>query len=298
MTATNPKLPVISVIIPTYFDWDRLQLCLNALQEQTYPQEYFEILVVNNAPSDVAPGAFLLPGNCTILEETKAGSYAARNKALSVAKGDIYAFTDSDCQPQSDWLENAMSLFDDPKVDRIGGGISLIYKGEKPTVSEVYEMAYAFRQEDFVNEKGMAATGNMISRKTVFESIGLFNDNLMSGGDSEWGVRASRKGFNIIYSESCIVWHPTRSRLSELTQKTRREAGGHYALNKGNKNKLLLSVLLGILPPIKSIFRISKDKKMSFKEKCIAVLIRYYLRLLSVIETVLIMLSIKKSERQ
>ena len=42
--------PFVSVIIPTYHDWDRLKLCLKALEQQRYPTDRFEVLVVNNDP--------------------------------------------------------------------------------------------------------------------------------------------------------------------------------------------------------------------------------------------------------
>lgn len=296
--SNGESLLFVSVIIPTYHDWKRLQLCLYALSKQTYPQENFEILVVNNDPEDKAPDNLLLPENCTLLEEEKPGSYAARNKALSVAKGEIYAFTDSDCQPQSDWIEVAVDFFSErPECDRIGGKIELIMSGDKPTWSEIYEKAFAFRQKEFVKVQGMAATGNMVAKKMAFDSTGLFNDGLMSGGDAEWGVRADNKGFKIAFVDSCVVWHPTRSKLSELVQKTRREAGGHYKLNRKKGVRLtFFNITIGLLPPIKSIFKLSSMQELKFKEKVIAFFIRYYLRLVSTFEKVACLFG-KKAER-
>lgn len=92
----------------------------------------FEIIVVNNAPDDKAPETLVLPENCILLGEEKPGSYAARNKALSIAKGDIYAFTDSDCQPQDNWLEVAVGYLNkNPEIDRIGGEMTLFSENEK-----------------------------------------------------------------------------------------------------------------------------------------------------------------------
>ncbi|EKO3884595.1 glycosyltransferase family 2 protein [Vibrio metschnikovii] len=293
------SFPLISVIIPTYHDWDRLQLCLDALKKQTYPREHFEIIVANNDPKDDIPLGFDVPENCVVLEESKPGSYAARNAALSIAKGEILAFTDSDCQPQEDWLLNAVSLFEEqPNVSRIGGRIRLIMGDTKQTIAEIYEKAYAFRQQDFIRDKGMAATGNMIARKSVFDSIGFFNHSLMSGGDAEWGMRAQSKNFEIVYSEDCVVWHPTRRQLSEIIQKTKREAGGHFKLMQSKSLvKKLFSILVGVLPPVKSIWRVFRDENIAINEFFIAVTIRYYLRLISTTEKIKIMLAFKKVER-
>jgi glycosyltransferase involved in cell wall biosynthesis len=290
--------PHVSVIIPTYRDWERLKLCIAALEKQTYPADLFEVIIVNNDSEDLCPN-FSLPKNYKLIAEAKPGSYAARNAALKIAKGEVVAFTDSDCQPQRDWLRSAVDLFGtDLRLYRIGGKVSLIVGENKKNIAEIYEKAYAFRQQDFVYDKGMAATANMVTKKAVFDKIGDFNENLMSGGDAEWGMRASAQGFKIKFSNDCVVWHPARSLLSEIVQKTKREAGGHYGLLEKKSKVLLMSyIIFGFLPPIKSIFRVFRDPSLSFSEKTVSVIVRYYLRLVSTWEIVKLALALKKAER-
>ena len=44
----------VSVIIPVYNDSNRLKLCLQALEKQTYPSERYEVIVVdNNSTEDI-----------------------------------------------------------------------------------------------------------------------------------------------------------------------------------------------------------------------------------------------------
>ena len=100
----------VSVIIPTYKDWSRLYLCLKALSNQSL-NDTFEILVVNNAPNDITPKDLIIPENCSILSESRPGSYAARNKALSIAKGNIILTTDADCIPPKNWIKIITSYF-------------------------------------------------------------------------------------------------------------------------------------------------------------------------------------------
>ncbi len=106
------NMPFVSVIIPTYHDWERLgYVCTNALfKKQTYPKDHFEAIIINNAPEDSSP-EFNLPDNFKIISESKPGSYAARNKGVSVARGEIIAFTDSDCIPCPDWIEQGVKFF-------------------------------------------------------------------------------------------------------------------------------------------------------------------------------------------
>jgi cellulose synthase/poly-beta-1,6-N-acetylglucosamine synthase-like glycosyltransferase len=57
----------VSVIIPTYKDWDRLGLCLDALAQQQFPASEFEVIVVNNNTEDQVPGSLVLRDNCKIV---------------------------------------------------------------------------------------------------------------------------------------------------------------------------------------------------------------------------------------
>lgn len=291
--------PSVTVIVPTYHDWDRLQLCLNALDSQTYPKECFEIIIVNNDPLDKAPSTLFLPENCLLLEESKPGSYAARNKALKAAKGDFIAFTDSDCQPDKNWLEVAISfLNDNQNYDRVGGNIKLFSRNEKWNWFEIYELFFAFPQEMFVKDKGMAATGNMISRKIVFDQVGLFNERLMSGGDGEWGERANSKNFKIKYLKDCIVFHPTRSDFRSILIKNNRLLGGCFSLAKENGGLAVFKLFIRTaLPPITAFKMAAKYEGQPVKNKIKAMVISYYIKLTGLLELIRLFLYKKKAER-
>lgn len=255
-------LPYVSVIIPTYHDWDRLQLCLDGLRKQTYPSESFEIIIVNNAPDNKTPDSLILPENCFLLDEANPGSYAARNKALSVAKGDIYAFTDSDCQPRSDWLEVAIHYFRrKASTDRVGGNIEII-KNDNNLFGYYYDSSFTLNQKRYVNKAKGAATANMITRKHVFDNVGLFNSSLMSGGDLEWGQKAEEVGYKISYLDECIVFHPART-PSEILKKQKRVARGKLVIAKSRgKLNFIKCLFFQVMPPFLSVFRMLATKNI------------------------------------
>ena len=271
----------VSIIIPTYRDWDRLFLCLESLRNQTYPVENFEIIVANNMPSDVPPQGYKIPGNCTIITESKPGSYAARNAALKIAQGDIIGFTDSDCIADKDWITNAVALLNNsPEVDRVGGRIDIFFEKKRPSKVELHDRIFAFRQEGYV-KGGYAVTGNMFTRKSVFNSIGFFNDTIMSGGDYLWGALAEKNGHKIIFGNDVIINHPARPTLQELIKKEKRVAKGQSSFSPGTKKTSLqiLKDFVQLCKPrtweIKRIFEQGKD--LSLIEKSSVVLIRHYI---------------------
>ncbi|RKS53952.1 glycosyl transferase family 2 [Gillisia mitskevichiae] len=273
----------VSIIIPTYKDWPRLELCLNALKKQSYPQDHFEILVINNAPiEDPLPKKIQLAKNCRLLIEKLPGSYAARNKGLNECKGEIIGFTDSDCIPDLLWIENAVNFFNKfPKYQRMGGGIRIFSKNKLPSFVEWYDYIFAFPQEAYVRS-GNAVTANMFAYKEVFRNVGFFNDKLMSGGDYQWGKLANKNGYKIGYAPESFVNHPARSTVSELVKKAKRVGEGQAMFNttnRGSKYNRSLAYLKLVKPrfwEIKKIFAYYSDG-INFLDKFFVVLLRHYI---------------------
>lgn len=248
--------PFVSVIIPVYRDWASLNWALEALAGQTYPKERFEILVVDNDSADHTLPT--LPNtNLRILREDKPGSYAARNTGITSSKGKILAFCDADCRPCPSWVEQAVRFFAaHPGCNRLAGKIELSYANEADvSLAELYETVFAFRQEEYARQ-GVSATANMFSYRHVFEDVGLFDDTLLSGGDLEWGQRASLAGSLIGYAPEVLVLHQARHSVQALIHKAKRVSSGYIELNHAQIAKHPLSAayhgLSMLKPPIKA----------------------------------------------
>lgn len=215
----------VSIVIPTYHDWGRLRLCLESLARQSLSDSEFEVIVVNNDPEDPCPYELPAP-NMVLLEEGNPGSYAARNLGIAKASGKIIGFTDSDCIPDRDWIRNALQAFEDPIVDRVAGRIILFRETDGSNTIFHYEKRFALDQGKYVRRLQSSVTANLFVRKKVIDHIGLFREDLYSGGDLEWGKRAADAGIGIIYCPDVIVNHPARKTLRQLIRKKRRTTGG------------------------------------------------------------------------
>ena len=99
--------PLVSVVIPTFNRPAQLERCLHALALQTYPRERFEVVVVDDGsepPLGVAGAAQTSGLQVRILRTARAGPGAARNAGAHEARGQVLAFLDDDCRPESLWL--------------------------------------------------------------------------------------------------------------------------------------------------------------------------------------------------
>ncbi|MBS9525598.1 glycosyltransferase family 2 protein [Litoribacter alkaliphilus] len=220
---------MISVIIPTFRDDERLNKCLQSLYSQSLEKSKFEVIVVNNYPSDEVK--VQVEGlNLIVTSEEKQGSYAARNKGIEEANGEILAFTDSDCLPDRNWLFLAKEFFDRDTKKEIGvltGPVPLFFKDtNRLSPSEIYEKYTAFKTEQYAQE-GFAVTANWFSYASVIQDFGGFNSELMSNGDTDLSGKISKK-YNVVFSPEVKVFHPARYQTKELVDKYRRVIGGNF----------------------------------------------------------------------
>lgn len=290
------KQAFVSVIIPTYHDWGRLKLCLNSLSLQTYPRENFEIIIVNNDPDD-APQYIALPLNSKLISEAKPGSYAARNTGIKAATGSIFAFTDSDCIPDRNWINNGIKkLISNNEISFIGGNVVLMSKNKKLTLSELYEKAFTLRNDLIIYGRKHAVTANLFAYKYAFNETGLFDERLMSGGDVDWCQRAAKNGFIIGFSDSSMVYHPARTSLVDLLKKHLRVIGGQF-LNDNKISKRLMVVIVGFLPPFTGFIKLRVKTDLSAKDKLKAISLLYVMRLIRSISYIMMSVNIFKPRR-
>ncbi|MDA8105730.1 MAG: glycosyltransferase [Nitrospiraceae bacterium] len=223
-------MPFVTVIVPVYNDAGRIWKCIEALLRQTYPPDRYEIVVVDNGSTDETCSVIGRYPVTLLVENEKQTSYAARNRGVRLAKGKVIAMTDSDCIPQSDWIEKGVArLLGEPHCGLVGGKIEIFFKQRnKPNAVELYDSVTGFNQKDDIERHHFGSTANVFTYREVFDSVGLFNDGLKSGGDNEWGRRVFSSGYGLVYAEDAVVAHPARHSFGQLYRRATRLIGGCY----------------------------------------------------------------------
>jgi glycosyltransferase involved in cell wall biosynthesis len=110
-----------TVIVPVHNTAASLRGCITALLAQDYPRDRFEILMVDNNSTDSSLEILTRAEGVRVLSETTQGSYAARNRALHEARGEMIAFTDSDCFPDAGWIRAIDRAFENPRSQVVLG---------------------------------------------------------------------------------------------------------------------------------------------------------------------------------
>lgn len=214
--------PFVSIIVPVKNEEQRLQRLLEVLSSLDYPRERYEIIVADNGSSDATEAVARKMEGILVCSAPKGGSYAARNAAVRLARGEVLAFTDADCTPAAGWLKAGVARLLSGS-DLVAGAIQ--FELSRDSVAHRFDKKFFLQQERWVTEKRSGATANLFVKRTLFEQMGGFSEELTSGGDFAFCKKATESGCVLTYEQAAIVHHPTRG-LKALLRKARRIGGG------------------------------------------------------------------------
>lgn len=210
------NLTRISVVIPHLNQADFLKRCLKSLKAGIRQPD--EVIVVDNG-SEVMPEEICAEEGVMLLHEAEPGPGPARNLGVKNATGDVLAFIDADCLADPNWLSAAAKEMADPSAQILGGDVRIaLADPNRLTILEAYESIYAYRMDRYIAHQGFTGTGNLVVRREALDSVGPFA-GLSVAEDRDWGQRATSAGYSIRYVVEMKVYHPARSKFSELQQK-------------------------------------------------------------------------------
>lgn len=218
--------PAISVVVPTRDRPTALQACLGALDRQTFA-ERLEVVVVDDgsvAADEVARIVARHP-NARLVRQGAAGPATARNAGARHAAGETLCFTDDDCLPQVDWVEELIAAIDDG-ADAVAGR-TLNPPGALADASEIISRAPALASEPF------APSNNLACRKAVIEVV-PFDESYQRAAaeDRDWCLRLFAAGYTLRSQPSARVLHQPNLSLSSFLRRQVRYGHGAYRFRR------------------------------------------------------------------
>lgn len=245
--ASSDERPFVSVIVPHYNDLVGLKQLMPALAGQSWPRDRFEIIIGDNnsrcgleAVRKEAPGAI-------VVEAPIQGAGPARNAAVAVARGNILAFTDSDCIPAPGWIEAGVAGL--ARFDFLGGEVLCVPRDPaRPNAVEAFEMLFNFDFKDYIERKGFTGSGNMFTTRPVFDHVGGFRTGVPE--DVDWSFRARALGYRLGYVAAARVDHPTRDNWPDFRRRWERLVAEHHGRISAMPYGRLREVAWALIMPI------------------------------------------------
>jgi GT2 family glycosyltransferase len=207
-----PKAPFVSIIVCSYNGGPTLASCLDSLGKLNYP-EYEVILVDDGSTDDTSYIAAQFPW-VRYIPQSNQGLSHARNTGAAAAKGEVFAYTDSDCMVDPDWLYYLIGTLVSGDYAGVGGPnvtppaknwIQACVAGAPGGPSHVL-------LTDVVAEHIPGC--NMAFYRWAFEGVGGFDTEYRKAGDDvDFCWRIQQAGWVVAFSPTAIVWHYRRFTL-------------------------------------------------------------------------------------
>lgn len=201
---SNVRPPRVSVIIPAYNAAPYIAEALASVLAQTYQD--FEIMVSDDGSKDdtaerVKP--FLQDPRVRYAWGTNGGVSCARNRGIKLARGEFVAFLDADDWWPKQKLEKQVALMDaHPEIGLLCGdtaqfdeegiwcqswfreqGLRPAFLGESLVVTDVFAKLL---------EVTFIPTGTVLVRRSVMDTVGLFDESLPVAEDLDFFLRVAR----------------------------------------------------------------------------------------------------------
>jgi hypothetical protein len=155
---SDADLPLVSVLTPVYNYGRYLARTLDSALEQNYPADRLEIVIVDDGSTDDTPEVIAdyeatYPGRIRAFRQDNQGFIAATNATFREARGELWAFLDSDdIWPPEKTSEQVEILRRRPEVGVVYSDTQLIDPYDKVLESSVWRL---YTQEPIVGGDAM-----------------------------------------------------------------------------------------------------------------------------------------------
>lgn len=205
--------PFVSVIIPVYNSEKTLDQCLSSLLQLDYDHNQMEFIVVDNGSTDRS-AEIAQTFNANLIYKPDGTISSVRNFGADIAKGEVFAFVDSDCLVTKKWLVNALLVLNDKSVAVTGSGYST------PENNTWVEKAWLFEKTGQPFETNFLPGGNLLVRADIFRKVSGFDEKLVTCEDSDFCYRVKKSGFKVINSPKIKTIHLGNSKtISQFIKK-------------------------------------------------------------------------------
>jgi cellulose synthase/poly-beta-1,6-N-acetylglucosamine synthase-like glycosyltransferase len=197
----------ISVVIPAYNAAATLPECMAAFDNQTVARSSYEVILVDDGSTDET--AQIAAGHgARVLVQPNSGPAVARNQGIAAAQGAIVLFTDADCAPAPDWIEQMIAPFADPQITGVKG----VYRTRQKN------LAARFIQVEYEDRYDYTARSTYVDFIDTY-AAGYRRDALVSSGgfdvhfpfasveDQELSFRLAEAGHKMVFSPRAVVYH-------------------------------------------------------------------------------------------
>ena len=243
--------PSVSVVVPTLNEASGIGPLLESIHSQTYP--IAEVVVADEGSTDGTREIVASDPAVTLVHNPLPHVAAGRNVALTRCTAEWVAFTDGDCRPARDWIENLMAAATSgPDVVGVGGRLTAQPVNLFETICARTLLTSFLRHHAGsrpVIEKsldGALVTANCAYRRDILEQVGGFDERFTNFGediDLMYRVLDLNAG-TLLHTANAVVVGDMPTTLAATVRKWRQYGMASSYLNKYHYQRVSVNAAL------------------------------------------------------
>lgn len=198
----------VAVTVGAYNEEKNIAHLIESLLKQTRLPD--EIVICDDGSTDktaeiIRSFAMKYP-QVKYIYQKNAGPAKARNNAWKSATADVCVFTDGDCVPEPNWIEEIIKPLSEERIGATAGGYKTLNKHSLLAQFIGYEIEWRYR--NIKEEIDAHGTYNLAVRKNILEEIGGLNEEYPKASGEDWDMtyKISKK-YKLIFVPTAIVGH-------------------------------------------------------------------------------------------
>lgn len=227
--ALNVTAPFVSIIVPCRNEIAYIARCLDSIMASEYPNDRFEIIVADGLSDDgtravLAEYAVRYP-QIRVLDNRRRITPAALNLAIAAARGDLIARMDAHTIYPPNYLPGLVKALEETGADSVGGVIHTVPANDTVIARAIaVAMAHPFGMGNSHFRIGVRSRRPVdhvpffCCHRTVFDRVGLFDEEMLINQDGEFSARLIRNNGRIILVPEVCSYYFARATLRKLAR--------------------------------------------------------------------------------
>lgn len=222
------NLPFLSVVVPCWNEARFVAAFLDSVLGTTYPADRMEVLFVDgmsdDGTRDIVRHHALRDCRLVLLDNPGHSKPAALNLGIRRARGEVIVRLDVHAEYPPDYLENCVrGLVEHPDADNVGGvrvsrprDDTLLGRAIALSTTSVFGAGNSKYRVGASGPEWVDTVFGGCYRRSVFDRIGLFDEQLTRAQDREFNQRLRASGGNILLLPDITCTYYARSDFREF----------------------------------------------------------------------------------
>lgn len=223
------NLPFVTVIVPCRNEEKYIGRCLDSIISCDYPKDYLEVLVIDGMSEDktveiiksyTAKYPFI-----RYIENAKKIVSASLNLGIKMSRGEVIIRMDAHCIYKDNYISQCVKSLLGFNVHNVGGicvtlpgSDSIVAKAIAIALSHPFGVGNAYFRIGIKEPRYVDTVPFGCYKKTVFDRIGLFDEELIRNQDDEFNFRLLKHGGKILIVPDIVSYYFARDSLKKLSR--------------------------------------------------------------------------------